>query len=123
MISFNSLILDDKSPIYLQIVMFIKRSIASGEVTLDDEMPSRRGLSALLGVNPNTAQKAYAALEEEGLIRSMPGKGSFIFVSAVPIASIRQELCSGELPAILDTAKKSVLGKAETMSLLIEVCE
>ena len=54
MISFDSFIAQDGVPIYLQIVKHIKSGIVSGTVVNGDEVPSRRVLSALLGVNPNT---------------------------------------------------------------------
>ena len=59
--------MEDGTPIYLQILLFIKRGIIAGTVVNGDELPSRRVLSALLGVNPNTVQKAYRLLEEDGL--------------------------------------------------------
>ena len=62
MISFDSFIAQDGVPIYLQIVKHIKSGIVSGTVVNGDEVPSRRVLSALLGVNPNTIQKAYLSL-------------------------------------------------------------
>ena len=68
-ISFDGFAMDDKSPIYNQIVLFIKRGAVAGSIADGDELPSRRVLSALLGVNPNTVQKAYRLLEDEGLIQ------------------------------------------------------
>ena len=53
----------DTSPIYLQILLYIKRGIIAGSIVDGAELPSRRVLSALLGVNPNTVQKAYKLLE------------------------------------------------------------
>ena len=78
MISFEQFLMDDSSPIYLQIILFVKRGIASGAFACGDALPSRRLLSARLGVNPNTVQKAYRRMEAEGMIVSVPGKGSFI---------------------------------------------
>ena len=66
-ISFEDFILQDDSPIYMQIIRYVKRGIVSGVIQNGDEMLSRRALSALLGVNPNTIQKAYHLLEEEGI--------------------------------------------------------
>ena len=62
MISFESFIMEDGMPIYLQIILFVKRGIIAGVIVDGDELPSRRVLSALLGVNPNTVQKAYRML-------------------------------------------------------------
>ena len=78
MISFDSFIAQDGVPIYLQIVKHIKSGIVSGTVVNGDEVPQRRVLSALLGVNPNTIQKAYKELENEGYIYSLKAKGNFV---------------------------------------------
>ena len=78
MISFEEFKKNDRIPIYLQILLYVKRGILSGEIQRGDVLPSRRMLSALLGVNPNTVQKAYRMLEEEGLILSHSGAKSMI---------------------------------------------
>ena len=78
MISFESFIMEDGRPIYLQIILFVKRGIIAGVIADGEELPSRRVLSALLGVNPNTVQKAYRMLEEEGLIQSHSGAKSYV---------------------------------------------
>jgi GntR family transcriptional regulator len=52
MVSFAGLVLEDGTAIYLQIILFIKRAIVAGLINDGDELPSRRFLSSLLGVNP-----------------------------------------------------------------------
>ena len=78
MVSFDGFTLADGIPIYLQILLFLKRGAVAGTIRDGDELPSRRVLSALLGVNPNTVQKAYRLLEEEGLIASHSGAKSLM---------------------------------------------
>ena len=78
MISFDSFLAQDGVPIYLQIVKHIKRGIVSGTVVSGDEVPSRRVLSALLGVNPNTIQKSYAELMRRGIVQSAHGSGCYV---------------------------------------------
>ncbi len=78
LVSFESFKPEGGEPIYLQIVGFVKRGIVSGEIADGDELPSRRVLSALLGVNPNTVQKACRLLEEEGILVSHAGAKSFV---------------------------------------------
>ena len=51
---------------------------SSGIICDGDELPSRRVLSALLGVNPNTVQKAYRELERQGYIYTTTGVGTFV---------------------------------------------
>lgn len=67
----------DASPIYEQIKNGLKRLIVTGALKEGDKLPSVRSLAMELAINPNTIQKAYNELENEGYIYSVPGKGSF----------------------------------------------
>ncbi len=67
----------DSQPIYGQIKSGLRRMIVSGAVEPDEKLPSVRSMAAKLAINPNTIQRAYAELEAEGFIYSVPGKGSF----------------------------------------------
>lgn len=82
MISFDSFVISDGSPIYMQILRYIQRGAAAGRIADGDELPSRRVLSALLGINPNTVQKAYRMLEEAGLMESHAGAKSYMCLDA-----------------------------------------
>ena len=68
----------DTRPIYEQIKEGMKRLIVSGAMKEGDKLPSVRTMATDLAINPNTIQKAYNELENEGYIYSVPGKGSFI---------------------------------------------
>ena len=106
MISFESFVLEDNVPIYLQIVGYIKRGIVAGTIPDGAEMPSRRMLSALLGVNPNTVQKSYAMLEEEGLIHSRSGAKSCVAADDAAIRRLRGELLGQNLKTVIDAMKQ-----------------
>ena len=106
MISFESFVLEDNVPIYLQIVGYIKRGIVAGTIENGAEMPSRRMLSALLGVNPNTVQKSYAMLEEEGLIHSRSGAKSCVAADDAAIRRLRGELLGQNLITVIDAMKQ-----------------
>ena len=106
MISFESFVLEDNVPIYLQIVGYIKRGIVAGSIADGAEMPSRRMLSALLGVNPNTVQKSYAMLEEEGLIHSRSGAKSCVAADAAAIRRLKGELLGQNLKTVIDAMKQ-----------------
>ena len=106
MISFESFVPDGNVPIYLQIVGYIKRGIVAGTIPDGAEMPSRRMLSALLGVNPNTVQKSYAMLEEEGLIHSRSGAKSCVAADDAAIRRLRGELLGQNLKSIIDAMKQ-----------------
>lgn len=67
-----------KQPIYEQLVEQLRRQLCLGVVKAGQAMPSVRQLATELGINPNTIQKAYRRMEAEGMIVTVPGKGSFI---------------------------------------------
>lgn len=118
MISFDTFILTDGIPIYLQIIRHIKQSIVAGIVTDGDELPSRRVLSALLGVNPNTIQKAYKILEEEGLMESRSGAKSYMILTHDKIDRIRTELLEHNAKNAVTTLKKMGITMEEALSLI-----
>ena len=67
----------DPRPIYLQIKEGLCRLILSGAVKTGERLPSVRELAGQLAINPNTIQRAYRELENDGFIYSVSGKGSF----------------------------------------------
>ena len=67
-----------KQPLYEQLVEQLRRQLFLGAAGAGQALPSVRQLATELGVNPNTVQKAYRRMEAEGMIVSVPGKGSFI---------------------------------------------
>ena len=110
--------MEDGTPIYLQILLYIKRGIIAGTIADGDELPSRRVLSALLGVNPNTVQKAYRMLEEEGLIASHSGTKSYMVLPQETIQRVRAELLEGDARTIVSAMKQMGLSRAEALALL-----
>lgn len=68
----------DKRPIYEQVVEKLEQLIVSSALEPDSKMPSVRSLGVELGVNPNTIQRAYIQLEQEGYIYTVSGRGSFV---------------------------------------------
>ncbi len=89
MISFEGFHMEEGIPIYQQILLYLKRGAVAGDIRDGDELPSRRALSALLGVNPNTVQKAYRQLEEEGLIYSHTGAKSCMVLDSASGRTIK----------------------------------
>lgn len=118
MISFDSFLLEAGIPIYLQIILFIKRGMVSGQIRPGDELPSRRVLSALLGVNPNTIQKAYRMLEEEGLVASHAGAKSYVVLDEATLSRLRSELLENDARTLIDAMKQMGLSKADALALI-----
>jgi len=77
MINFH---LDTRSglPPYLQVVQQVKQALRLGVLAVGDQLPTVKEVVAALAINPNTVLKAYRELEQEGLIDSRPGQGTFV---------------------------------------------
>lgn len=68
----------DARPIYEQVRDGLRKLMVTGVMQEGEKLPSVRALAATLAINPNTIQKAYEALETEGYVYSVAGKGSFV---------------------------------------------
>ena len=115
MVSFEQLVLNDRSPIYLQIVRFVQRGIISGAIQNQEELPSRRVLSSLLSANPNTVQRAYKIMEDEGLIESRTGAKSCISITEDRLVRIRKQLVTEEIRSAVTIFKQMGLSRQETL--------
>lgn len=110
----------DRRPIYEQIVEKFRMLILSGAMEPSSKMPSVRQLAMELSINPNTIQRAYMELEQQGLIYPVKGKGSFVTDSS-HIRQIGMEETLRELKEI--TEKGKALGvKEEEMIGVIRSC-
>ena len=76
-----------KIPIYVQIIDQIKHMIAIGVLRPDDQLPTVRQLATDLRVNFNTVARAYRLLDDEGLISTQHGRGTYI----LPLVSEQSE--------------------------------
>jgi GntR family transcriptional regulator len=78
-VNFNIVISTGSStPIYRQITDQVKLAVATGRLTVADQLPSVRALAESLVLNPNTVARAYTDLAREGLIESRAGRGVYI---------------------------------------------
>ena len=118
LIDFEGFVQTEGQPIYLQIMRYIKQGMASGIIADGEELPSRRALSAYLTVNPNTVQKAYRLLEEEGLVQSHAGAKSFVCATERQRAVLRRELTENELRGMVRNMKGMGLTAKEAAALV-----
>lgn len=68
----------NRMPIYEQIVERFQTLIVNGALEPDTQLPSVRNLAVDLAINPNTIQKAYAVLEQQGFIYPVKGRDNFV---------------------------------------------
>ena len=99
---------------------YVKRGIVAGTIPDGAEMPSRRMLSALLGVNPNTVQKSYAMLEEEGLILSRSGAKSCVVADEAAIRRLRGELLGSSLKTVIHSMKQMGMTLTDAQNALAD---
>ncbi len=109
----------DGRPIYEQVKDGFRQLILSGVLEADEKMPSVRELAASLAINPNTIQRAYRELEQEGYIVSVPGKGSFVSRDGTARRQRRQEL-AGKLQELVRELKTLGATEEELISLVKE---
>ena len=95
-------------PIYEQLVESVKVQVHTGVLQTDDPLPSVRQLSGQLGINPNTVQKAYALLEQQGIIYTVPGKGNFISPDTDTLRQQQAQTLKQEFADLTGTSKSTV---------------
>ena len=83
----------DKRPIYEQIVDKLEHLIVCGALESNSKMPSVRTFAMELSVNPNTVQRAYAQLEQDGYLYTVAGRGNYV--------TCEQEWKSGKIKSVL----------------------
>ena len=119
MVSFRGLRFDDRSPVYQQVAEYLKRQILLGLVEDGEPMPSRRELAAQTG--PNTAQKAYRLMTEEGLLHTEGNAGSTVCLTPERRAAIEEELTRGLVVRFVEDAKANRLSYRKVIALISEL--
>ena len=82
----------DARPIYEQVRDGLRHLVVTGALQAGDKLPSVRALASSLAINPNTIQRAYESLEQEGYLYTVAGKGSFAAPQADVNAARRDRL-------------------------------
>ncbi|HMP83624.1 MAG TPA: GntR family transcriptional regulator [Verrucomicrobiota bacterium] len=107
-----------KSP-YLQLVDQVRYAAASGGLRAGDLLPSVRQLAEELRVNRNTVAKAYAELENQGIIETSPGKGCYIRDGNTPFSKpVRQKMLVKEIDEAVVTAHHLKVDRTEFLALV-----
>ena len=110
----------DKRPLYEQVCEKLKHLIVCGALEPNSKLPSVRALAMDLSVNPNTIQRAYAQLEQDGYIYTVVGRGNFVTDAREWLRSRQQEIAA-ELRVSLKEARDSGLDKATLLGLIEEI--
>ena len=108
-------------PVYLQVVEQVRAAAAAGALKDGEPLPSIRPLAEELRVNRNTIAKAYAELENQGVIETIAGKGCFIRGNASPYRKeVRHQLLADSIDDAVIQAHHLQVGRPEFLRLAEE---
>ena len=113
----------DKRPLYEQTKEKLRELIISGVLKPHDKIPSVRELASNLSINPNTIQKAYRELEQEGYIYSVTAKGNYVSPreNTDKVSSARLEELCDSLKATASGMKFLGMKKEDVLKLVNDV--
>jgi DNA-binding transcriptional regulator YhcF (GntR family) len=107
------------TPVYLQLVEQIRHAAASGGLRVGEPLPSIRPLAEELRVNRNTVAKAYAELESQGVIETIPGKGCFLKEVGSPLTkTARNDLVIQEIDRAIVAAHHLQISDSDLLALV-----
>ena len=110
-------------PIYAQLMEEIKHRIISGVYKPGEKMPSVRDLAAEASVNPNTMQRAFAQLEQEGLLYTQRTSGRFVTEDEERIMDMKNELAKELIWDFWKNMEQLGFGRQQTLTLLTTMKE
>src|SRR6266853_4442031 len=106
-------------PVYLQLADQIRYAAASGRLRPGEALPSLRPLAEELRINRNTVAKAYAELESQGVIETVPGKGCFLKAVNSPFTKqTRHKLLAQEIDQAIVAAHHLQIEDADFLGLV-----
>ncbi len=70
--------MNEKKPLFIQIRDFYEHLIDIGAIKVNEEMPSVRAVALNFNANPNTVQRAFTLMVEDGYLTSIPKKGFYV---------------------------------------------
>ena len=109
-------------PIYEQIKNQLITCIRLGIYKADEQLPSIRSVSLQTGINVNTVKRAFADLEDEGVIYSLVGRGSFVSSDAADNTSIAEKALKDIEPDLRSLKSKGV-GRDSLIELINKIYE
>lgn len=109
---------NNRDPVYVQVIRHFKEQIAKGYFEPGQEIPSRRELANQLKINPNTAQRAYKEMGEEGLIFTEGNMPSCITKDEAVLKSVREELIIEAVDLFLGSIKSIDVPLSEVLEIV-----
>lgn len=123
MVSFYGLKLNNRQPVYIQIAVYVKKQILLKNAVTGQKLPSRREVAAQLQVNPNTVQKAFKLMEDEGYVRTSSTSGSVIHADEELVRRIEAEMTHDLVTGFIAEAKEMNLSFKKVVDLISDLWE
>ena len=118
LLDFMALKLNNREPVYTQVVTHVKRAIISGAIKDGEALPSRREVAALMGINPNTVQKAFKLMEDEGFVETPRNAASILKLTPELFRQIEAELTQAFVRDFVQQAIKNGLEYRRVIELI-----
>jgi GntR family transcriptional regulator len=115
---FRDIKINNRMPVYIQIAHYVKQQILLGKAVSGNELPSRREIAAQLNINPNTAQKAFKLMEDEGYVVTNGNLGSVIHIDDNIYSKIKAELTYEIAKEFIRAAKEVNLSFKDVIDLV-----
>ncbi len=109
---------NNRDPVYVQVIRHFKEQIAKGNFEPGQEIPSRRELANKLKINPNTAQRAYKEMEEQGLIFTEGNLPSRITKDEQMLKRVREELILEAVDTFIHSVRSINVPLPEVLNLV-----
>ena len=103
-------------PIYLQIIEKIKAGIILGEPALGGRLMSIRDMALKMGVNPNTMTRVYAELENEKIVETRRGMGTFVADDPELINRLKGQVIDERLATVVGSLAEAGFSDEQIMS-------
>ena len=107
----------DKRPLYEQVEEKIEHLIVCGVLKPNSKLPSVRNLAMELSINPNTIQRAYQSLEQNGFLYTVVGRGNFVS-SESSWQSSKHKALTADLTKVIEQALDAGMSPASIQQIL-----
>ena len=105
-------------PVYLQIANRITASVLSGEYKAGEQIPTVRQLALEAAVNPNTVQRAFLELEQNGIVVSKGTVGRYVTSDATVIEECRKQQIEEIVQKFIKKCENLSVGKDEIIDII-----
>ena len=107
-----------RQPLYDKLVWQIKTQIADGAYRPGQKLPSVREMALTVSLNPNTVAKAYQALETEGVLTTVTGKGTFVTEHSEQVSDGVQERLKAQIHDVVVDARNHQITASQLVTWL-----